>query len=149
MLPLASSSQIPDRYVLDSYAILAFFGSEPSASIVRDLYSAAEAGRASLHLSVVNLGEVLYIEERERGLPHAQDVLAHIDQLPIEIVHIDRSLALSAAHLKAATPVAYADCFAAALSLARNAVLVTGDPEFARFDPGIGLRVKWLGNSAT
>lgn len=83
-------------------------------------------------MSVVNLGEVVYIIERERGLPKAQETLARIDELPIHIVNVDRTLTLAAAHLKMDCPIAYADCFAAALSQIKNANLVTGDPEFRK-----------------
>ena len=37
-------------------------------------------------MSVVNLGKVMYIVGREKGLLKAQEMLAHIDELPIETV---------------------------------------------------------------
>jgi len=93
-------------------------------------------------MSIVNLGEVMYIVERERGLPKAQEALAGIDELPIEIVDADRNLTLASAHLKAQWSIAYADCFAAALSQVKSAPLVTGDPEFGK--AGSALQVEWL-----
>src|SRR3990172_2954863 len=103
----------PCDYVLDSYALLAFFEDETGSERVRDLLEAAINGNCRLYLCIINLGEILYIIERERGLSKAQETLARIDELPIEIVDADRNLTLAAAHLKSDCPVAYADCFAA------------------------------------
>jgi predicted nucleic acid-binding protein len=132
-------------YVLDSYALLAYLEAEPGSDRVRDLIEMAQAGKIHLYICAVNLGEVVYIIERERGLSRAQEILAWIDELAVEIVNADRVLALAAAHLKADCPLAYADCFAAALSLAKGACLVTGDSEFRKIKPGHNIRIEWLG----
>ena len=50
---------------------------------------------------------------------------------------------LAAAHLKARTPIAYADCFAAALAIFQEAILVTGDPEFNKIKSA-ELKIEWL-----
>lgn len=138
-----SSPQIGE-YVLDSYALLAYFEAEPGSDRVRKLLQAAKGGKYHLYMCVVNLGEVVYIVERERGLPKAQETLARIDELPIEIVNVDRLLTLAAAHLKMDCPIAYADCFAAALSQLKSATLVTGDPEFRKIKPECNLQIAWL-----
>jgi ribonuclease VapC len=39
-------------------------------------------------------------------------------------------------------PIAYADCFAAALGIRKNAKVITGDPEFRRF--GERVKIEWL-----
>jgi len=133
-------------YVLDSYAVLAYFEAEPGGEQVRKLLEAASEGKRHLYMCVVNLGEVVYIVERERGLAKAQEALARIDELLIEIVNADRTLTLAAAHLKMDCPIAYADCFAAALSQIKNATLVTGDPEFRKIKPDCDLQIEWLIN---
>ena len=61
----------------------------------------AESGEHSLYISLINLGEVLYITEREQGLVLAQQVLAALDQLPLEFVPLSRTTVLAAAHIKA------------------------------------------------
>jgi ribonuclease VapC len=113
------------RFVLDSFALIAYFEGESGQELVTGLFERAIKGGCELFLSVVSLGEIAYIVEKERGLPKAQETLARIDELPISIVDVDRNLALSAAHLKAHYPIAYADCFAAALAQSKDAVLVT------------------------
>jgi ribonuclease VapC len=118
------------RYVLDSYAVIAFFEGQAGGERVESLLQQAEKGNCTLYMSVVNLGEILYTVERERGIPVAQWTLARLDELPIVIVEADRALTLAAAHIKARYPVAYADVFAAALARILCAPLLTGDPEF-------------------
>lgn len=132
------------RYVMDSYALLVYLEDEAGADRIRKLLETARQGRCRLFMCSVNLGEVMYIVERERGLPRAQETLARIDELPIEIVDADRSLTLAAAHLKTEYPIAYADCFAAALAMAKKAVLITGDAEFHKLKPMSSLQIEWL-----
>lgn len=139
-----NSSPGTSEYVLDSYALIAYLEAEPGSQRVKQLLEAAKGGRCHLYMCVVNLGEVIYIAERERGLPKAQETLARIDELPIEIVNADRTLTMTAAHLKSDCPIAYADCFAAALSKMKNASLVTGDPEFRKIKPDSALQIEWL-----
>jgi predicted nucleic acid-binding protein len=148
MLNVGNSVPVKGDYVLDSYALLAYFEAEPGSAQVRKLLDAAKADECRLYLCVVNLGEVMYIIERERGLPKAQETLARIDELPIDIVDVDRTLALGAAHLKKDCPIAYADCFAAALSQLKHAALVTGDPEFNQIKPDCRVRIEWLDNNS-
>jgi ribonuclease VapC len=144
MLPEINEQPGGKAYVLDSYAVLAYLEGETGSDHVGDLLDAAGKGRCRLYMCVINLGEVLYIVERERGLPRTHEVLARIDELPIEIVNADRTLTLAAAHLKAQCPIAYADCFAAALSQVKEAALVTGDREFRQIKSGITLEIDWL-----
>ncbi|OGO21909.1 MAG: hypothetical protein A2Z28_07530 [Chloroflexi bacterium RBG_16_51_9] len=141
-----NSSSRSGEYVLDSYALLAYLEAEPGSDRIRELLEAAKGRNCYLHMCVVNMGEVIYIIERERGLPKAQETLARIDELPIEIVNVDRPLTLASAHLKADCPIAYADCFAAALSQLKDATLVTGDPEFNKIKPDCNVRIEWLTN---
>ena len=141
-----NSSPRSGEYVLDSYALLAYLEAEPGSDRIRELLEAAKDRICHLYMCVVNMGEVMYIVERERGLPKAQATLARIDELPIEIVNVDRPLTLAAAHLKMDCPIAYADCFAAALSQLKDATLVTGDPEFNKIKPDCNVRIEWLTN---
>jgi len=131
-------------YAMDSYALLAYLEGGPGSSRVKQLLAAAAEDKCRLYMGIVNLGEVLYIVERERGLSKAQETLARVDQMPIEIVNADRTLTLLASHLKAQCPVAYADCFAAALSEIKNAPLITGDPEFHKIKTVSALEIEWL-----
>jgi ribonuclease VapC len=129
-------------YVLDSYALIAHFEDEAGGEEVRKILKAASAGKTEIFLSVINLGELYYHTLRERKREKADEILFLIEQLPIHVVNADLEITLEAARLKSACPVAYADCFAAALGIRKNAKVVTGDPEFRRF--GEILAVEWI-----
>lgn len=134
----------PAAYVLDSFALLAYFDGEAGMERVRSVLEGAEARHHTAYVSLINLGEVLYITERERGLVEARRVLAAIDQLPLEIVGVSRTTVFAAAHVKARFPIAYADAFAVATAQEYGAVVVTGDPEFEPLaDAGV-IDVVWL-----
>jgi ribonuclease VapC len=130
--------------VLDSFALLAYFGGEPGMPKVRAALERAEAGRSAAYLSLINLGEVLYIAEREHGLVRAQRVLAIVDRLPLAIVPVTRATVLAAAHVKARFPIAYADAFAVVAARDHGAHILTGDPEFASVVEARMVVVDWL-----
>ena len=135
------SSESP-IYILDSFALLAYLENENGASRIKTVLDQAQEGHAAVYLSIINLGEILYITERERGLHLAQKTLAVIDQLPFKIVAADRERVLAAAHIKANHPVAYADAFAIAVAQEFQGTVITGDPEFAQVESVI--HVEWL-----
>ena len=129
-------------YVLDSYAMIAHLEDEAGGEQVRKFLRAAQAGRTQLYMSVINVGEIYYNTYRERGLKKADEALFIMVHLPVTLVNADREITIEAARLKSVHPVAYADCFAAALGIRTKAKVITGDPEFKRF--GEAVEVEWL-----
>jgi predicted nucleic acid-binding protein len=134
---------VDNSYVLDSYALIAHFEDEPAGERVRSILKSARGGKTKLYLSVINLGEIYYNAMRERGIEKANETKLMIEQLPITIVDADKSLTIEAAQLKALHPVAYADCFAAALGIIKKCKVVTGDPEFKKMSDVV--KVEWIG----
>ncbi|OHE60402.1 MAG: hypothetical protein A2Z47_15855 [Thermodesulfovibrio sp. RBG_19FT_COMBO_42_12] len=132
-----------DSYVLDSYALIAHFEDETGGEKVRRILRSSQEGKPRLYLSVINFGEIYYNTLRERGVEKANETKLIIEQLPITIIDADKSITLEAAKLKALYPVAYADCFAAALGVLKNARVVTGDPEFKKLSKAV--RLEWIG----
>ena len=116
-------------YVLDSHAVLAWLEGEPGGVVLSGLLERAKFGDVLLSMCVVNLGEALYIIEREESVQAVLMALATIDDLPVRQVNASRELTLQAAHYKALYRMSYADCFAMALARQLGALLVTGDPE--------------------
>jgi ribonuclease VapC len=129
-------------YVLDSYALLAYLNNEPGGKRVQEVLELSEEHKCRLVMSLINLGEVLYITERARGLPAAQTVQALVECLPIELLEVDRDLILEAAHIKAAHPLSYADAFAVAAATRDKAIILTGDPEYRAVEALVA--VEWL-----
>jgi ribonuclease VapC len=134
----------PASYVLDSFALLAYLEGEVGAPRITELLELAGAEAHTLYMSLMNMGEVLYVTEREMGLVQAQRVLATIDQLPLEIVPVSRPAVLAAAHVKAHYPVSYADAFAVVTARDLEAVLVTGDPELESVEKAGLVTIEWL-----
>lgn len=132
-------------YLLDSFALLAYLNDEAGCTRVQEILALAEGRKCRVVMCLVNLGEVLYITERERGLAMAQIVLALAESLPLELLDTSRDLVLDAAHIKAQHPLSYADAFAVAAAVRENAVVVTGDPEFKSVDELI--KLEWLGRN--
>ena len=89
----------------------------------------AQAGNLRLLLNVVNLGEVFYRLSQLIGATQAEERLAEIKALPIEIVPAREGLVMEAARIKAGHRLAYADAFAVANGRVENAPIITGDPE--------------------
>ena len=135
------SAKIP-VIVLDSFALLAYLGGEAGMKRVQEVMNAALQGRCRVVLSLINLGEVLYITEREVGLAQAHATLAAVEQLPIEMLPVTKEYVLASAHIKANYRVAYADAFAITTALELEGSMLTGDPEFEPVETFI--KIEWL-----
>ena len=130
------------NYVLDSFALLAYLANERGAGIVREVLEYGQKHARSVRISVINLGESVYIVEREQGLTEAHKAIAAIEQLPIVVVSADRAQTFAAAHIKAHYKVSFADAFAIVLAQESAATVVTGDPEFKEVEKLIP--ILWL-----
>ncbi len=130
------------KYVLDSFALIAYFEDEPGADKVSEILRALMNRKAKGFMSIINWGEMYYNTMREQGVEEAEKVLTQFDKYPIKLIDADRRLTYEAAKLKARFKIAYADCFAAALTLSLNALLITGDPEFNKLAQE--LSIEWI-----
>lgn len=129
-------------YVLDSFAVLAYFQAEPSGLKVKDLLKQARTGEALAFLSLINLGEIVYNVGRRRGDAAAVEVVQDIARLPIQLAKTTLDRVLAAAYIKAYHAVSYADAFAVALAQELDATVVTGDPEFKQVESLV--KIGWL-----
>ena len=129
-------------YVIDSFAMIAFFENEPGAEKVADVLNALMKQKAKAFMSVINWGEVYYNTMRVQGIKKAEEVITQFKKYPIQLVSADQGLTYKAAKLKGEHKIAYADCFAAALSSKLKATVITGDPEFKKLEPKIS--IQWI-----
>ena len=128
--------------VLDSWAALAYLGGEASSQAIADLIASAHEDRIPMCMSTVNAGEVWYILAREISEARADEAVADLTGLGIELIAADWPLTRTAATFKARHKMSYADCFAAALAKDRKSDLVTGDKEFKQVEGEVSIR--WL-----
>ena len=131
-----------EKYVLDSFALLAHFEKTNDWQKVLRLLERAANDEIILYMSLINVGEVYYILKRERGVGQAESMILDIDQLPIEKVIVDWEKIKIAASIKADYKIAYADAFAAGLAEKLGGHIVTGDPEFRQMEEEIS--VFWI-----
>lgn len=136
---------MPDRYVLDSYALIGYLENEHFADRIEQLLKQAKKGEVSLYLHALHLGEVYYITLREQGTHLADLAYSRIKAFPLTFINqIDEELLLTAASLKANFPISYADSFAAALAKIKNCALLSGDPELKILENKKILAIEWL-----
>lgn len=115
--------------VLDSWSVLRYLeDSGPAAQLVADLLDSEKP-----LMSWINLGEVHYVLRRTHGEDDAAETVRDLRGV-IDARLPDERLVLDAARIKADHPMAYADAFAAALTIAQDATLWTGDPELLLAD---------------
>jgi ribonuclease VapC len=130
------------RYVLDSYAVLAFFQGEAGGRDVQSILQASKDDKTRVMMSLINLGEVFYTVARRRGDAAAAELLNDVLTLPIHLEETPLDRVLAAAEIKARHAISYADAFVAALASEKKATVVTGDPEFRRVEAMVD--VHWI-----
>ncbi len=129
-------------YVLDAFAFMAYFENEPGAERVEQILQDVKEGKARAFISIINLGEVVYNTERKHGLNKAQDTLALIQEMPVEVLPADDQTVFAAAHIKANHPISYADAFVIVAAQKLDGIVMTGDPEFR--DVTELAKIEWL-----
>jgi predicted nucleic acid-binding protein len=133
----------PKALVFDSWAILAFYEDEPAGKQVAELIAEANERGTPLWMSVINAGEVWYIIARRTSEAEADSTMAELQSLGIQFDNAEWRISRQAALFKSKHTMSYADAFAAALALQKNAHLVTGDREFKQVESE--LDVLWVG----
>jgi predicted nucleic acid-binding protein len=113
-------------HVLDANALYRFLMNQPGAETVEHLFAQARDANVALQISVVNWGEVYYNIAKHKGFQYAQEFMAKVRLLPLNVLPADEALTEIAARLKAGHGLPYADGFAAAIT-GRENILVTAD----------------------
>lgn len=130
------------RILFDSHAILKWTQRESGYKKVKSLMLACREGTVAGYMNYLNLGEVYYKSIRVAGAEKARAFLENFLRLPVQLVLPEADLIWKAAEIKAAYPISYADCIAAATALKHDAAILTGDPEFKKLGPLVSVR--WL-----
>ena len=132
------------HFVLDSYALLAYFRNEEGGEKVEQLLNEAVADKHELHMTCIIAGDVYYMAHRKDGADKAALVWKALLQFPIHIAEADMPFTYKAASLKAKYKFSYAAAFAAALTISKKATLITGDKEFESVVGEVNFKVKYL-----
>jgi len=128
-------------YVLDANAVIRYFEGESGdgREKVQSLFEQSRRGNARLFMSVVNMGEVLYIFLKRIGQQRAMHYIQQL-QHAVSLISVDTAQTIHAATLKHRYNLGYADSYAAALTIETRATLVSADPSFEK----LGKVLKWL-----
>lgn len=130
------------RILFDSHAILRWVQKEAGYKKVKSMIVACREKSMTGYMSQINLGEVYYKTIRVVGLDEARGFLENFFRLPINLILPDSELIWKASEIKAAYPISFAGCFAAATALRYEAVILTGDPDFKKIASIVS--VEWL-----
>jgi predicted nucleic acid-binding protein len=134
---------MPERKVIDSWAVIAWLLDQHAASKVEAFLQEADTGNLQLLMSWINAGEVYYIVAKHSGRQKAEEFLLRLPSLPVRVVVPDENDIIAAARIKGSHRLSYADAFAAALAIREGASLITGDPELVELKDL--LPVDWIG----
>jgi predicted nucleic acid-binding protein len=116
----------PERYLLDTSALLALIEDEAGADRVEQVIKHDQT-----LLTWVCLLETYYVTQQERGTAEADRRYALIKNLPVTIMwEINEPALLTAARLKAAHRLSFADVIVAAFAIQEEAIPLHKDPEF-------------------
>lgn len=116
----------PERFLLDTSALMALIEDEAGADRVEQIIS---QGYAILPWPV--LLEVYYITRQEHGQAEADRRYALASKLKAQVLWgMDEPILLTAGRLKAEHRVSFADALIAAFALRAGAILVHKDPEY-------------------
>jgi len=132
----------PRTLVFDSWAIIAYFEDEPAGKIIEEIIIDANEREIPMYMSVVNAGEVWYIVARQTSPSEADSIISDLRSLGIQFENPDWKASRQAAVFKSKHKMSYADAYAAALAIQKNAHLVTGDNEFKQVEKEI--KILWV-----
>lgn len=120
----------PERYTLDTSAVITYFADEPGGVEVERLLTLARARKVELFASFMTFMEVLYRLWRRHGEREGKVAYLRLKALPVARLDASEGLLLRASRIKATHDLSVADAWIAATALATNSRLVHKDPEF-------------------
>lgn len=132
----------PKVLVFDTWSIIAYYEDEPTGERVAQLIADANENSTPMWMSVVNAGEVWYIMARRTSQSEADATINELHNIGIQFDNAEWKISRQAGVFKSKHKMSFADAYAAALSLQKNAHLVTGDKEFLQLENDI--KVLWL-----
>ncbi len=112
------------KYVLDTSALMAYLEAEEGFDRVENILADEE-----VILPFISLMELYYISLQEQGQTIADQRHAAFRRYPV-IWQFDEQTTLTAARLKAANRISFADSLIAAIAIRHGAILIHKDPEY-------------------
>ncbi len=139
---------MPESYLLDSSAFIAYLQAEGGGPRVLELLEKAAKGELLLFASFVSLAEIQYITEADFDASAAKQTIADLKKLAVTWIHSDDALCASAADIKAGHKLSFADAFVVAAALRLDSVLIHKDPEIEKIPAPLKQEMLPLKNAA-
>ncbi len=117
------------KYVLDTSAFFTLTRGEEGNEQVERILQDAKRKSCSVYVSFMTLAELYYVTWHMQGEDAAQKMAGLMNGLPVEYVHSNNQLSLSAGRIKATHKLSLADAFIAATAIEKQAILIHKDPE--------------------
>jgi len=116
-------------YILDSSALLVYADGMPGKEVVEEVLQKGSRGGGSveIYMTVADWGRAYYSRARQKGEDAARELLQELEKLPLNIVVINRKVAMEAAAIMKDYPLDYADSFACAMASITDGKLVTAN----------------------
>ncbi|MGH7963395.1 MAG: PIN domain-containing protein [Candidatus Binatia bacterium] len=130
---------MPDLYVFDTSAIVAFTDQEEGADEIERLLNAARANTCRIEACALSLMELYYVALQEAGEDEAAKLVALVKSWPMVWIYPDERILLQAGKIKATYRLSVADALIAAVAKLRSATLVHKDPELKALAPEVTL----------
>ena len=120
----------PERYTLDTSAVIAYMADEPGSAQVERILASAQAGRAEVYVSFMTYMEILYGLWRRVSERAGKAAYLRLKALAVQRIDVSEDLLLVAARIKATHDLSVADAWIAATASLTRSRLVHKDPEF-------------------
>ena len=120
-------------YIIDSFAVLKLIKKEEGYQKIVKIIQKANQNQVKLLISNINFGEILYRLTQIKGQEYFEKIEQIIRALPIKIVEIETNDVTNLAKLKSRGRISYTDCFTITLAQKTEAVVLTGNKEFEKF----------------
>ncbi len=98
---------------MDTFALMAYLRREKNFQIVRTIIIETLRGKSKSFMSVINLGELYYMQARKSGTIKAEKSIKFVNRAGILIEPATTVRVLNAAKIKATISLSYVDAFAA------------------------------------
>jgi predicted nucleic acid-binding protein len=142
-------------YVLDACALIALLNNEEGKDTVDGLFTQAKTGKITLCMNIINMLEVYYGFISADGLEQANEILAPIDETPLQIIDsISQSIYREAARLKSTysrtdsaitkSPLSLADAIGLATAISFSGIFVTSDGGFLAPEAAEHIPISWF-----
>ena len=95
-----------------------------------------------IYVHIVNLLEIYYTTLQDVNKSVADEVLVRIKDMPVEVVPFKVEDIPVIGKIKADHKVSLADAFCIATAIEKNAIILTGDPEFKEVEKEV--KIIWL-----